>query len=111
VSIVTTGTCTTFESFRSDAIPALVGCQPCRSNAPSAFASAAMTTLPVVLASGRPLSSTIDPRGPIRSTVRKACRLARDEYDGPCRIWIDQARSASRQIAIPTTSASPPTRT
>jgi len=44
-------------------------------------------------------------------TVRNAWCVASFLYEGPCRIWIDHARRTSRQIAIPTTTARPPTRT
>jgi hypothetical protein len=78
---------------------------------PRAPTSATTTTCPVVPASRRPFVSTIGPRGPIRSTVRYACPLASAVYAGPWRIWIDQARSASRQSATATSAASPPMRT
>ena len=80
---------------------------PCVSNSPSAATSAATTTCPVVPASRRPFASTIGPRGPIRSTVRYAWPFASAVYAGPCRIWIDQARSASRQSATPTSDCEP----
>ena len=43
--------------------------------------------------------------------MRNAWLFASAVYEGPCKIWIDQARSASTQSATPTIAARPPTRT
>ena len=92
---------------RSETRPSAVGCQPFVSISPSAATSAATTMWPVVPASLRPFASTIGPRGPARSTVRYAWPFASDVYAGPCRIWIDQARSTRRQSAMPTSDREP----
>ncbi len=111
MSIVVTGTCARADTFRRLARPSLVACQPWLSNAPSELVSATTTTWPVVFASSRPLSSTIAPREPIMSTVRNAWCVASVLYDGPWRIWIDQARRTSAKMTAPTSTARPPMRT
>src|SRR5690348_7342873 len=95
---------------RSSARPTVDACQPVRSNAPSAATSAATTTRPDVVASFRPLASTIAPRGPIRSTVRNAWLDATAEYSCPCSTCTDQARISSRPSAMATSTPRPPIR-
>ena len=105
---VGTGTCASLRQRRSDTRPSAVGCQPVVSISPSAATSAATTRWPVV--PGERAALRVDDRAarPDRGRpMRYAWPLASDVYAGPCRIWIDQARSTRRQSAMPTSDREP----